>query len=380
MLQGSPAQKENAPPPEADINDTSNGAIVMYNNPSSPPKEKDPFGAHATAYYTPGTGVPPTPPQAVAAHQRKASREEDLILSLRTQLALQTELCAQYEVDLRSRDEITRMMQSRLDESARELERRKGVIKGWRKRVADLERCVHSLQEEVDRSREESAERSMMDEASVVALRALHQRISTLEQEKTALERRGRGDAAELDTTRAELSMVKEELSRRDDAERALQVGIAQAREQMDLMDVSMSLEDAERSRAFSTAAWDEERKALLAANEALRTDHLQAETQLADAREDVLQKEKDLEVLKGELEAQWRGTETQTERIAELEQERDALREEAEALHKRMDDMELEWTQSENRKNELEAEMQDAWAAKEDVERERSDVSAVDS
>ena len=154
--------------------------IVMYNNPSSPPKEKDPFSAHATTYYTSGTGVPPTRPQAVAAHQRKTSREEDLILSLRTQLALQTELCAQYEVDLRSRDEITRMMQSRLDESARELERCKGVIKGCRKRVADLERCVHSLQEEVYRSREESAEWCIMDEASVQALRALHQRISTL--------------------------------------------------------------------------------------------------------------------------------------------------------------------------------------------------------
>ena len=137
-----------------------------------------------------------------------------------------------------------------------------------------------------------------------------------------------------------------------------------------------MSLEDAERSRAFSTAAWDEERKALLAANEALRADKLAAETQLADTREEMLRKDEEMGVLKAELEAQWKGTESQTEKITELEKDRGELREEVEALHVRMGEMELDWTQSENRKNELEGEVQELWSTKEDLERERGEVS----
>ncbi|RPD62165.1 hypothetical protein L227DRAFT_51616 [Lentinus tigrinus ALCF2SS1-6] len=369
-------QKENVPP-EADIDDRSNGALVLYPAAGSPEKgkEKDPFGAHSTAYYTPGTGVPPTPPQAVQVHGRKASREEDLILSLRTQLALQTELCAQYEVDLRGKDEMMRIIQSRFDECGRECERRKNVIRGWRKRVADLERCVQNLQLEVERSREESMERSVMDEASGYALRALHGKMEALEREKIELEKRERSAVEELQATRDELYGTKEELSRRDEAERELKDGIARARETMESMDVSMSLEEGERSRVFSTAAWDEERKALTAANEALRAEQLTLETQLTDAREDALNKDNELSVLKAELEAQWCGTEAQSEKMAELEKEKQELREEVEALNARISEMEVEWTQSENRKNELEAEAQELWATKEDLENERSEL-----
>lgn len=379
MLQApSTPQKENIPP-EADIDDRSNSALVLYPAPTSPEKgkEKDPFGAHSTAYYTPGTGVPPTPPQAVQVHGRKASREEDLILSLRTQLALQTELCAQYEVDLRGKDEMMRIIQSRFDECGRECERRKNVIRGWRKRVAELERCVQNLQQEVERSREESMERSVMDEASGYALRALHGKVEALEREKAELEKRERSAVEELQVTKAELSGTKEELSRRDEAERELKDGIARARETMDSMDVSMSLEEGERSRVYSMAAWDEERKALTAANEALRSEQLALETQLADAREEALNKDNELSVLKAELEAQWRGTEKQSEQIAELEKEKEELRGEVEALNTRIGDMEVDWAQSENRKNELEAEAQELWDTKEDLEKQRSEVGS---
>ncbi|RDX44717.1 hypothetical protein OH76DRAFT_1045806 [Lentinus brumalis] len=369
-------QKENIPP-EADIDDRSKSALVLYPAPASPEKKKeqDPFGAHSTAYYTPGTGVPPTPPQAVQAHGRKASREEDLILSLRTQLALQTELCAQYEVDLRGKDELMRLIQSRFEECGRECERRKNVIRSWRRRVADLERCVQNLQLEVERSREESMERSVMDEASGYALRALHGQMAALEREKAELEKRERSAVEELEATREELYGTKDELSRRDEAERELKDGIARAREQMESMDVSMSLEEGERSRVFSTAGWDEERKALMATNEALRTEQLTLETQLADAREDALQKDNELSVLKAELEAQWRGTERQGEKIAELEKEKEELRGEVEALNARIGEMEVEWAQSENRKNELEAEAQELWGAKEELEKERDEL-----
>ncbi|KAI0363437.1 hypothetical protein BV20DRAFT_958314 [Pilatotrama ljubarskyi] len=360
-----------APVPEADIDDRSSGALLVYTAPDSPEKVKDPFGANAKAYYTPGTGVPPTPPLSAPVHGRKASREEDLILSLRTQLALQTELCAQYEVDLGARDELMRMLQSRLDETQRECERRKSIIRTWRKRVGELERCVHTLRDEVDRSREESAERSVMDEASGQALRSLHRRIEELEREKSASVKREERTAEELKETKAALESAKEELARRDEAERELKDGIARAREQMEMMDMSMEAE-AERSRAFSAVGWEEERKALTAANEALRTEQLTVQTQLEDAREDAQRANNELAVLKAELEAQWRGTEAQTERIAELEREREEMRGEVDALNARIGEMEGEWTQAENRKNELEAEVQELWSVKEELEKER--------
>ncbi|CDO77565.1 hypothetical protein BN946_scf184926.g2 [Trametes cinnabarina] len=362
--------------PEADIDDRSNSAIVLYPAQGSPAKEKDPFGANANAYYTPGTGVPPTPPSSAPAHGRKASREEDLILSLRTQLALQTELCAQYEVDLGARDEITRMLQSRLDETEKECERRKNVIRSWRKRVSELERCIHALQDEVERSREESMERSVMDEASGQALRSLHRRIEELEREKLASEKREQRTAEELSATKVALAAAQEELGRRDESERELKDGIARAKEQIELMDMSMESEAAgDRSRAFSIAAWEEERKALTATNESLRTDFLNAQTQLADAREEALRANNELEVIKAELEAQWRGTEQQTERIAELEKERDELHGQVETLNARIGEMEAEWTQAENRKNEVEAEMQELWTQKEELETQRTEL-----
>ncbi|KAJ3552188.1 hypothetical protein NM688_g4284 [Phlebia brevispora] len=72
--------------PEADINDTSK-AVVAY-QPAPKVVEHDPFGANAMTYYEPGKMLPPSPPQS--NHTRTASREEDIIWSLRTQLALQS--------------------------------------------------------------------------------------------------------------------------------------------------------------------------------------------------------------------------------------------------------------------------------------------------
>ncbi|KAI0824945.1 hypothetical protein BC628DRAFT_1321363 [Trametes gibbosa] len=361
--------------PEADIDDRSTSALVLYPTPESPEKEKDPFGANARAYYTPGTGVPPTPPSSAPAHNRKASREEDLILSLRTQLALQTELCAQYEVDLGTRDELTRMLQARVDDVEKDSDRRRTVNSRMRKRIAELERCLHAMQDELERSREESQERSVMDEASGQALRTLHRRIEELEREKMNAQKREQRAVAERDESVAALASAREELARRGEAEQALQDGIARAREQMESMDVSMEAE-AERSRVISAAAWDDERAAMRATNEALHAQQLVLETQLADAREDALKANGELAVLKAELEAQWRSTEGQTERITELERERDEMRGEVEALNTRIGEMEGEWTQAENRKTELEAEIQDVWAAKDDLEKERGEVS----
>ncbi|KAF8440060.1 hypothetical protein L210DRAFT_857408, partial [Boletus edulis BED1] len=94
--------------------------------------QPDPFHTDATTYYTHQS--PPTPPRG--AHSRTASREEDMIWSLRTQLALQQEMCAQFEVDLGARDELVEALTIRLDASEKENDKRKSVLRSWKKKAA----------------------------------------------------------------------------------------------------------------------------------------------------------------------------------------------------------------------------------------------------
>ncbi|EED84378.1 predicted protein [Postia placenta Mad-698-R] len=369
-------------PPEADINDTS-GAMIVY----ASPKEKDPFAANATTYYTPGTMLPPTPPQMPKEkHGRTPSREEDLIWSLRTQLALQSELCVQFEVDLGARDELVRVLNSRLEESERECERRKGVVKNWRKRVSELERAVRGLQEEVDRSREESMDRSMMDEASGQALHQLHRRIESLERERADGDRREQEMREELEARVYELQEVRDELARRDESEQELKAGIRAAKEEMEQMGeltgnheaIARQIhlnEEAERQRAAAEVAWDEERQKLLSDNESLRSEHISLQAQVTELREEVVRKDAEIGMLKAEVEAQWKHTETGSEKLQHLVQERDELKAEVDALNERISGMEEDWSQGENKKVELENEIQEVWAAKEDLERERTEL-----
>lgn len=150
--------------------------------PSTTPPP-DPFRVNAATYYTHQT--PPTPPSGV--HSRAASREEDIIWSLRTQLALQQELCAQFEIDLGARDELVQALTARLDASEKENDKRKNVVRSWKKKAAELEKMCRHLEVVVDSSRRESMERSIMDEASGEALRQLHRQISKLEREKAEI-------------------------------------------------------------------------------------------------------------------------------------------------------------------------------------------------
>ncbi|KAI0070963.1 hypothetical protein K474DRAFT_1669518 [Panus rudis PR-1116 ss-1] len=402
------ALSDTALPAEADINDPSNTSLVLMNY--SPEKEKDPFGAHATTYYTAGT-VSPSPRSGLShdrsfssssGHTRSASKEEDLIWSLRTQLALQSELCAQFEVDLSARDELVQTLTSRLSESERECERRKTVIRNWRKRVAELEKCVKGLEEEVERSREESVDRSVMDEASGEALRMLHRRIGELERERGESQKR----EVELKT---ELEAAKAELQKRDVAERELKDGIRAAKEEMlameeakrqsqlvhaseQLQDSSMSLSELDGHRL----AWESEKTELLAASDALRKDQVSLQSQLTDAREDILRKESEISVLKAELEAQWKHTEKMSEEVASLKHERDSVRQELDStktalettqlelittreqldhVDERFKAMEQEWNDNDAKKAELENEINEVWNAKEDVEKERDEL-----
>ncbi|KAF8548416.1 hypothetical protein OG21DRAFT_763519 [Imleria badia] len=174
----------------------------------------DPFRVDATTYYT--HQAPPTPPSGV--HSRTASREEDIIWSLRTQLALQRELCAQFEIDLGARDELVEALTIRLDASEKENDKRKNVVRSWKKKAADLERMCRHLEEEVDNSRQESMERSIMDEASGEALRQLHRQISQLEREKNDIDAERRSLARTVADVGAEITRLREQLGNTDEA------------------------------------------------------------------------------------------------------------------------------------------------------------------
>ena len=171
----------------------------------------DPFRANATTYYS--LQAPPTPPPG--SHSRTASREEDLIWSLRTQLALQQELCAQFEIDLGARDELVEALTIRLEASERENDKRKSVVRSWKKKAADLEKMCRHLEEEVDNSRHESMERSIMDAASGEALRQLHRQISQLEREKSDIARERNTLVQAVEKADAEVSGLETE---RDDS------------------------------------------------------------------------------------------------------------------------------------------------------------------
>ena len=174
----------------------------------------DPFRANATTYYS--HQAPPTPPPGV--HSRTASREEDLIWSLRTQLELQRELCAQFEIDLGARDELVEALTVRLDAAEKENDKRKSVVRSWKKKAADLERMCRHLEEEVDNSRQESMERSIMDEASGEALRQLHRQISQLEREKNDIEAVRNSLVQTVDNAEAEIIRLRDKLGNTDEA------------------------------------------------------------------------------------------------------------------------------------------------------------------
>lgn len=371
-------------PPEADINDESSSALVVYAS-SSP--EPDPFRANATTYYTPQTMIPVTPPQG-SAHARKASKEDDVILNLRTQLALQTELCAQYEADLGARDELVEILGKRLGALEKEGEKRKGVLRGWKKKVGELERTCRHLEEEVDLSRQESVERSVMDEASGEALRMLHRQIAGLEREKGEWGRQEedlKGEVVRLEVLvrerGEEVASLEVALGRRNESEKALREGISEAREQMEIMGTvggeaelrsqQASDEEREKHRA-AEIAWAEERTILVARMEQ-EQEILQVE--LDSVRAELNVKEEECAMLKSELEAQWKHTESASEKIEGLEIEKESLRGDLEALEERIAGLEVEWTESENRKAELESELQEMCSAREEMEKQQDDV-----
>ena len=392
--------------PEADINDDRGQDLVVYSGGTRPP-EPDPFRAGATTYYTPQTMIPTTPPQGIPKHTRKASKEEGVIFSLQTQLALQTELCQQYEVDLGARDEMVRILEKKLADIEKDDMKRKNILRTWKKKVQELEKTCRYLEGEVEGSRHESMERSVMDEASGEALRMLHRQIAVLEQEKKELAKMEAMLRKEVETLESlvkerseDVMKLKGSLWSRDESEKKLKEGIREAKEQMEMMgNVSVGLIDEEelkRLRAeqqqkseeererhrLAESGWEEERAEFLAKVQQLEADIAALEEQLGDVKHQLKTRDEDHGVLKTELEAQWTRTEDATgrvqkleTRIVEVEKERDEIKHDLEELEQKTASMEVEWTENENKRAELEGEVQEVWNYKEELERQRDRV-----
>jgi hypothetical protein len=370
--------------PESDINDLSPAAIVLYSTPagdrasnlSPPPTEPDPFRANATTFYTPGTLLPPSPPTALPGHARKPSQEEDMIWSLRTQVAIQQELCAQYEVDLGARDALVSALTQRVETVENENEKRRAVVRGWKKKVQELELLCRNLEEEVDRSREESVERSIMDEASGEALRQLHGQIAGLEREKGELVRSSiiiLDPPARIKELEEEVVQLREEIRQRDEIEQDLQDDLRTAQEQIELLNTVGAIDD--ESRIANIAAVSEEHERHRCAEEEWEEERKALCQEAEDATKALAKKENEMVVLRDELEAQWKNTEQAGESVARLKEERNVLQSELVALEARIESMELEWNDADNRRSEAENALQDAFAEKENLERERAQV-----
>jgi hypothetical protein len=370
--------------PESDINDSSPAAVVLYSAPSAerasnlspPPSEPDPFRANATTFYTPGTLLPPSPPTAIIGHARKPSKDEDLIWSLRTQLAIQQELCAQYEVDLGARDTLVSVLTQRAETAEKENEKRRGVVRGWKKKVQELERLCRNLEEEVDRSREESVERSVMDEASGEALRQLHRQIAGLEREKGELVRTSMiflDPPAKIKEMEDEIAKIREELHQRDETERELQEDLRTAREQVELLNTVGALDDESRIMCVTAASEEQERHRR--AEEEWEEERKTLRREAEEATEALAKKEEEMVVLREELEAQWKNTERAGESIAQLKEERNVLQSEVVALEAKIESMELEWNDADNRRSEAENTLQEVFVEKETLEQEKGKV-----
>ncbi|EIW76789.1 hypothetical protein CONPUDRAFT_139465 [Coniophora puteana RWD-64-598 SS2] len=345
--------------------------------PSSPP---DPFRANANTYYTPGSDVPPTPPHALQRHtsnpsgssssthsrsdsgSSSASNVHSQIISLRTQLTLHQSLVAQYEVDLAARDEIVHSLQSSLSSAQGKLsdaDKRRQQVRAWRKRVAELERVVRGLEGEVERSREESFERSIMDEASAGALRALQTRISELERERetswrvsgasssdasaSASASTGRRSVLSTSDAHRDTREVEELLTvlaaKDEEIARLRSQTLEQTAEVTDMISSSVYADARSRSRSRSIESLHPQNSSAEAELEHARAELDAARRELArlqDEREslhhdfsavqhahDVLTHEHS--TLRAELEAQWAHTERMGAQIAGLRGERDA-------------------------------------------------------
>ncbi|KAG7447351.1 uncharacterized protein BT62DRAFT_948399 [Guyanagaster necrorhizus] len=388
--------------PEADINDESSADLVVY---SEKVPEPDPFSAGAKTYYTPQTNIPITPPRGAPSHVRTASKEDNVIFSLQTQLSLQQELCGQYETDLCARDELVDILGKKLAEVEKEDTKRKGVLRAWKKKVAELEKTCRYLEDEVDSARQESFERSMLDTCSEEALTALQKRIVDLEREKASwrrMEDMFREEVATLETLVKERSddvmRLKEALWTQEEEEKRFEKSLRPLQEEVEqlgnvsivfddefkkhMMEKEKEQEGEKEQCTLAQAGWDQERQELHLAIEGLEIEKAVLKSEAEASRKDAKDDQDELCMLKSELESQWCLSEAATEKIqtletakVTLERQCGALQVDISELNAKIDRMEVDYNDSVNKRAEVEQQVSELWDRNADLERERDEL-----
>ncbi|KAF7339235.1 Calcium-binding and coiled-coil domain-containing protein 1 [Mycena venus] len=378
--------------------------------------EPNPFRANASTYHTPQTKIPATPPQGGSAthaadHAQKASKEESLICGLKTQLAVQTGLCDKFKTDLRARDELVEVLGKKLREVEGEEARKRSVLKEWKKKVVDLERTCRYLEEEVEGSRQESMERSILDEASSQALKILHRQIAGLERDKESSKRREERFRNEVATLELQLRQKSDDVMRlnetlwsREESVRELEAGIqeAKAREKEIMGNLSIGLIDGKalknelknttmaRDRCNgedregdgkAESGWEEEKAHLLTVVENAKLENAGLGAELHHHKQRLKEQDDELAKLKSELDARYDHSKNAAEKMEAVEAAKRTADEERDTLHAKIAQLEdelivmkAENVEFKTSRIELENVLQGLWEAEEALEKKRQE------
>ncbi|KAF7359403.1 hypothetical protein MSAN_01282900 [Mycena sanguinolenta] len=337
--------------------------------------QPDPFSAHATTYYTPQTMINTTPPgsQSRARHVRTASKEESLIFSLQTQLDLQTGLCGQFEADLHARDELVEVLRNKLIEAEEEDAKKVKILRSWKKKVADLEKTCRYLEDEVEGSRQESMERSVMDEASSEALRMLHRQIAGLERERDVWKRTEtvlREELRRLETLagerRNEAARLRDSLGSLSEKERA-----AAAALKATVAVLEKSGEEQKQRHQDAEAAWQVEREDLQRNNAELVDELLVSKQRLSARDDEIAELTRKLSLVCDRAEKMAKSVETTEAGKCALAMERDSLKLQVAKLQEKRIRAEI----AEQKVLELEDDLQGLWDTKNSLEKERDQL-----
>ncbi|KAF8515720.1 hypothetical protein BU17DRAFT_51472 [Hysterangium stoloniferum] len=357
-----------------------------------------------TMFFSPE--FPTSPDVGLTDESRVPASIQELVAKLREQLSLQQQLGCQFQVDLDAREEQVSLLRAQLknaeagaEKYLKEVERRQAAMRSLRRKVGELEKICRGLEEEVERSREESFDRSIMDEASEGALVVLHASIGQLKAEldnAKADERHAREesdklkeDVAALGTEQQRLEDVEKELraamGKKDDEVRSLQeqltttsrVDEAELRSLREELTAQQGLLTQEQERhAVIEAQWIEEKVDLVARLDAHAADQNSHSKDINNLRSTLEAKETELRDLKAEVEAQWGYAEKADEKIKSLEGEKEGLAKSVQAMDAKLEELGSQWKAAEAKRAELEDELNEAWSAREDLEQERDQLA----
>lgn len=334
--------------------------------------------------------------------------QEELVASLREQLSLQHQLASQFEIDLAARDELVSLLSTQLRDAEtgaekyrKEVERRQSAMRALRRKVGELEKICRGLEDEVERSREESFERSVMDEASEGALVVLHGSIGQLKgdlekakdveaklteecdalkckvaeigSEKIGLEEREKELSALVESKMDEIKQLEGKVEELSQAGINAQETIDSLRS--DMADKQQMIDDEREKYNLAESQWLEEKAGLITRLEAHGSSQDSHDADVKILQRKLDEREEEVKVLKAEVEAQWDHAEKADEKITRLEGEKEGLAKSVQALHSKVEEVGSQWKESDGRRAELEEELSDTLAAKGEIEEERDHV-----